>query len=555
MSFQARNNQEIELKPRISVIGVGGAGGNAVNNMIRSQLEGVEFIVANTDAQALAQSHVSMDKRIQLGFNVTQGLGAGSKPDVGRASAEESLEEIIGHLSGSNMVFITAGMGGGTGTGAAPAIAKAVREIGILTVGVVTRPFDFEGPHRQRTAEKGIEEMQQFVDTLIIIPNQNLFRIANERTTLQDAFHMADNVLTSGVRNVTDLMIRPGLINLDFADVRSVMAEMGKAMMGTGEAEGENRAIEAAQASIDNPLLDDVTMSGARGVLINVTGGHDMTLHEVDEAAQLIRKNADPEANIIFGSTFDEKLNGRIRISVVATGIGGKQQTSQTAAQQASQQQQAQQQSATTQANPFQQKPWQSAPESKPFTGGDLNQTSAATGFTAGQNAGQETKSSSLFMGMGSNSTTSGTAGAPGVKVSSFQSPESQNITLPSDILSHNDGEANRSLNATNSISAQEDLNNREISVNNNDMYKTDYYDNKASGAYADKTAEVVSSIVKDVQTQRAGRRSLFDRFRGNSSNNQNNGYASEDVIAHNNQESQDDHNNQLDIPAFLRRK
>lgn len=319
----------IELKPRITVVGVGGAGGNAVNNMIRAKLEGVEFVVANTDAQALTQSLVPAERRIQLGLNVTQGLGAGSKPDVGRSSAEESMDDVLRNLQGSNMVFITGGMGGGTGTGAAPVIARAARESGILTVGVVTKPFHFEGTHRTRTAEKGIEELQQYVDTLIIIPNQNLFRIANERTTFADAFKMADDVLYSGVRGVTDLMMMPGLINLDFADIRAVMAEMGKAMMGTGEAQGERRALDAAEAAISNPLLDDVSMSGARGVLINITGGFDMTLYEVDEAANRIRDEVDPEANIIFGSTFDEKLNGTIRVSVVATGIGHtKSQTS-----------------------------------------------------------------------------------------------------------------------------------------------------------------------------------------------------------------------------------
>lgn len=317
--------ENFELKPRITVIGVGGAGGNAVCNMIRAKLEGVEFVVANTDAQALVGSLVEPSNKIQLGLHVTQGLGAGSKPDVGRASAEESHEEIVRHLRGSNMVFITAGMGGGTGTGAAPVIARAAREEGILTVGVVTKPFHFEGTHRARTAERGIEELQQYVDTLIIIPNQNLFRIANERTTFADAFKMADDVLYSGVRGVTDLMMMPGLINLDFADIRAVMAEMGKAMMGTGEAEGDRRALDAAEAAISNPLLDDVSMKGAKGVLINITGGYDMTLYEVDEAANRIRDEVDPEANIIFGSTFDERLNGTIRVSVVATGIGGLQ--------------------------------------------------------------------------------------------------------------------------------------------------------------------------------------------------------------------------------------
>jgi cell division protein FtsZ len=310
---------QYEIKPRITVIGVGGAGGNAVNNMIRSNLEGVEFIVCNTDAQALAQS--ICDRRLQLGINITQGLGAGSRPDIGRAAAEEVIDQMMGELDGSNMVFITAGMGGGTGTGAGPVIARAAREHGILTVGVVTKPFHFEGTHRMRIAESGIQELQQYVDTLIVIPNQNLFRVANEKTTFADAFAMADQVLYSGVRGVTDLMVMPGLINLDFADIRAVMSEMGKAMMGTGEAEGENRAVAAAEAAISNPLLDDVSMKGARGVLINITGGFDMTLFEVDEAANRIRDEVDPEANIIFGSTFDKHLEGKVRISVVATGI------------------------------------------------------------------------------------------------------------------------------------------------------------------------------------------------------------------------------------------
>jgi cell division protein FtsZ len=310
---------DIELGPRITVVGVGGAGGNAVSNMIRSNLVGCEFVVCNTDAQAMKQSLA--ERRIQLGVGVTRGLGAGSRPEVGRIAAEEALDDIMGSLDGSNMVFITAGMGGGTGTGAAPVIARAAREAGILTVGVVTKPFHFEGTHRLRLAESGILELQKFVDTLIIIPNQNLFRVANERTTFADAFKMADDVLHSGVRGVTDLMVMPGLINLDFADIRAVMSEMGKAMMGTGEAEGDRRAIDAAEAAISNPLLEDVSMKGARGVLINITGGLDMTLFEVDEAANRIREEVDPDANIIFGSTFDEKLAGKMRISVVATGI------------------------------------------------------------------------------------------------------------------------------------------------------------------------------------------------------------------------------------------
>ncbi|NVK20202.1 MAG: cell division protein FtsZ [Methylocystaceae bacterium] len=321
INFQAPEHQPAPVQPgpRISVIGVGGAGGNAVNNMIQAQLEGVEFVVANTDAQALTQS--KSDHRIQLGANLTAGLGAGSKPDVGRDAALESIEDIMQQISGSNMVFITAGMGGGTGTGAAPVIAHAAREAGILTVGVVTKPFQFEGVHRMRLAEAGIEEMQKYVDTLIVIPNQNLFRIATENTTFAEAFQMADEVLHSGVRGVTDLMVRPGMINLDFSDIKTVMMEMGKAMMGTGEAEGERRAIEAAEAAISNPLLDDSTMKGAKGVLINITGGMDISLFEVDEAANRIREEVDGDANIIFGTTLDENLAGKMRVSVVSTGI------------------------------------------------------------------------------------------------------------------------------------------------------------------------------------------------------------------------------------------
>lgn len=311
---------EKELKPRITVIGIGGAGGNAVNNMIRGELQGVKFITTNTDAQALTLSLA--ETRLQLGFQATQGLGAGSHPEVGKVSAEESIEEVLSHIEGSNMLFVTAGMGGGTGTGATPVIAKYAREKGILTIGVVTKPFHFEGTNRMRTAERGIEELQQYVDTLIVIPNQNLFRVANEKTTFADAFKMADDVLYSGVRSVTDLMMKPGLINLDFADVRAVMGGMmGKAMMGTGEAQGEGRAIEAAEAAISSPLLDDVSMQGAKAVLINITGGFDMTLYEVDEAANCIRSVVDPDAHIIFGSTFDQELGGRIRVSCVATGI------------------------------------------------------------------------------------------------------------------------------------------------------------------------------------------------------------------------------------------
>ena len=310
-----------ELRPRITVIGVGGAGGNAVNNMIRSNLTGVEFMAANTDSQALRSNQA--DHTIQLGLNISHGLGAGSRPDIGRAAAEEALDDILAALDGCHMVFITAGMGGGTGTGAAPVIARAAREHGILTVGVVTKPFHFEGRHRMRTAEAGIEELASYVDTLIVIPNQNLFRIASDKTTFAEAFHLADEVLHSGVRGVTDLMVKPGLINLDFADIRAVMREMGKAMMGTGEAHGEHRAVTAAEAAISNPLLDDASMKGARGVLINITGSPDMTLFEVDEAANRIRDEVDPEANIIFGATTDDSLEDTIRVSVVATGIDG----------------------------------------------------------------------------------------------------------------------------------------------------------------------------------------------------------------------------------------
>jgi cell division protein FtsZ len=308
-----------ELKPRITVFGVGGAGGNAVNNMIESRLEGVEFVVANTDAQALLQSAAA--RRIQMGNMLTQGLGAGSHPEIGASAAEEALPEIVDHLAGSHMVFITAGMGGGTGTGAAPVIARAAKEQGILTVGVVTKPFQFEGQRRAITADRGIEALQRHVDTLIVIPNQNLFRVANEKTTFAAAFAMADQVLYSGVASITELMTKEGLINLDFADVRAIMSEMGRAMMGTGEASGEKRAIEAAEAAISNPLLDDVSMRGARGLLISITGGPDLTLYEVDEAATRIREEVDPEANIILGATFDEALEGTMRVSVVATGL------------------------------------------------------------------------------------------------------------------------------------------------------------------------------------------------------------------------------------------
>ncbi|PSJ38381.1 cell division protein FtsZ [Allosphingosinicella deserti] len=308
-----------ELRPRISVIGVGGAGGNAVANMIANDVQGVDFIVANTDAQALNASPA--DHRIQLGLRITQGLGAGSRPEIGKAAAEEAIQEIEEALEGAHMCFIAAGMGGGTGTGAAPVIAKVARDKGVLTVGVVTKPFSFEGNRRGRSAEAGINELQQHVDTLIVIPNQNLFRIANPNTTFKEAFAMADEVLQQGVRGITDLMVMPGLINLDFADVRSVMGEMGKAMMGTGEASGDNRAIEAAEKAIANPLLDGVSMRGARGVIISITGGEDMRLMEVDEAASHIKELVDPDANIIWGSAFNTELDGKIRVSVVATGI------------------------------------------------------------------------------------------------------------------------------------------------------------------------------------------------------------------------------------------
>src|SRR6201996_3964418 len=308
-----------ELKPRITVFGVGGAGGNAVNNMIGAGLQGVDFVVANTDAQALTTSKA--ERIVQMGVQVTEGLGAGSQPEVGRAAAEEVLDEIRDHLSGAHMVFVTAGMGGGTGTGGAPVIAKIARDLGILTVGVVTKPFHFEGQRRMRTAEAGITELHKVVDTLLIIPTQNLFRVANEKTTFADAFAMADQVLYSGVACITDLMVKEGLINLDFADVRAVMREMGKAMMGTGEASGEKRALTAAEAAIANPLIDDSSMKGAKGLLISITGGKDLTLFEVDEAATRIREEVDADANIIVGATFDESLDGVIRVSVVATGV------------------------------------------------------------------------------------------------------------------------------------------------------------------------------------------------------------------------------------------
>ena len=319
LNLTVPQQQHTDFSPRITVVGVGGGGTNAVNNMIAMGLDGVEFLVANTDSQSLFHSRA--ERRVQLGPHLTQGLGAGAKPEIGRAAAEEAMEELARHIEGVHMVFITAGMGGGTGTGAAPVIARMARERGILTVGVVTKPFDFEGPKRRKSADSGIEELQSFVDTLIVIPNQNLFRLANERTTFQEAFKMADNVLYMGVRGVTDLMVNPGMVNLDFADIRTVMAEMGKAMMGTGEAEGDDRATKAAEAAISNPLLEDISMAGAKGVLINITGGYDMTLFEVDAAANRIRKEVDEDANIIFGTSVDEGMNGRVRVSVVATGI------------------------------------------------------------------------------------------------------------------------------------------------------------------------------------------------------------------------------------------
>ncbi|WP_338425010.1 cell division protein FtsZ [Sphingopyxis kveilinensis] len=329
MSINIGPPQVDELKPRIAVIGVGGAGGNAIANMIAARVEGVDFIVANTDAQALNASPA--ERRIQLGTQITQGLGAGSRPEVGRAAAEESIAQVEEALNGAHMCFVAAGMGGGTGTGAAPVIAKAARDRGILTVGVVTKPFMFEGARRMRSADAGIAELQDHVDTLIVIPNQNLFLVANPNTTFKEAFTMADEVLQQGVRGITDLMVMPGLINLDFADVRSVMREMGKAMMGTGEAEGDGRALEAAQKAIANPLLDGVSMAGAKGVIISITGGEDMRLMEVDEAANHIRELVDPDANIIWGSAFNDSLDGKIRVSVVATGIDGTGEQSQAA--------------------------------------------------------------------------------------------------------------------------------------------------------------------------------------------------------------------------------
>ena len=311
-----------ELKPRIVVLGVGGAGGNAINNMIDYGIQGVEFVAANTDAQALKFNKAGC--KIQLGTNLTRGLGAGAKSDIGQAAAEETLNELINLLQGANMVFITAGMGGGTGTGAAPVIARAAKDLNLLTVAVVTKPFIFEGPGRLKVAERGLEELKKYVDTSIIIPNQNLFKVANEKTTFPQAFKMADNVLMQGVRGVTDLIVKPGLINLDFADIETVMKGMGKAMMGTGEAEGDKRAVMSAEAALSNPLIDDYSLKGAKGLLINITGGNDITLFEVDEAANKIRAEVDPSAEILVGSTFEESLGGKMRVSIVATGLGGE---------------------------------------------------------------------------------------------------------------------------------------------------------------------------------------------------------------------------------------
>ncbi|MDP3371417.1 MAG: cell division protein FtsZ [Candidatus Paracaedibacteraceae bacterium] len=497
---------ESDLRPRISVIGVGGAGGNAVNNMIRAKLEGVDFIIANTDAQAVDQSLVEPHRRLQLGLNITQGLGAGSKPDVGRASAEESLDEIISLIQGSNMVFITAGMGGGTGTGAAPVIARAARESGILTVGVVTKPFNFEGTHRMRSAEKGIEELHQYVDTLIIIPNQNLFRLANERTTFADAFKMADDVLYSGVRGVTDLMIMPGLINLDFADVRSVMAEMGKAMMGTGEAEGERRALDAAEAAISNPLLDDVSVKGAKGVLINITGGYDMTLYEVDEAANRIREDVESEANIIFGSTFDEKLNGRIRVSVVATGIGQQG----TAAWRAT---------ATTATLPS------SAYESA--SSSSMRSTSVQAPAMAGIN-----HTYSSIAGQSANLYTDS-------NMSEFSEPAP---TSPSAFVDNS--QASDDLNVSSHTQSTSSEIERSVDFNS-DSNMEPFVGNDLSSEQREPLID-----------QKAARRSpsLFERFTGVSRNRAQPQPVTEQVIKNVPNRAEDDSSSVLDIPAFLRR-
>lgn len=470
--------------------------------MIRAKLEGVDFIIANTDAQAIEQSLVEPHRRLQLGLNITQGLGAGSKPDVGRASAEESLDEIISLIQGSNMVFITAGMGGGTGTGAAPVIARAARESGILTVGVVTKPFNFEGTHRMRSAEKGIEELHQYVDTLIIIPNQNLFRLANERTTFADAFKMADDVLYSGVRGVTDLMIMPGLINLDFADVRSVMAEMGKAMMGTGEAEGDRRALDAAEAAISNPLLDDVSMKGAKGVLINITGGYDMTLYEVDEAANRIREDVESEANIIFGSTFDEKLNGRIRVSVVATGIGHQG----TAAWKA-----------TTAA------------------------ASASSAYEPASSARSAAAQTPTMSGM--NHTYSSIAGQ---STNPYAEPDMNEFSEsePAAASSFSDGQVSDELSANSYAPSTESASDRSAGFDSETSLDS-FTSNEPSFEQREPLME-----------QKAARRSpsLFERFTGVSRNRAQPQPVTEQVIKNTPNRVEDDNSSVLDIPAFLRR-
>lgn len=498
---KAKAADALDLRPRITVIGVGGAGSNAVNNMIRAKLEGVEFIVANTDAQALEQSLVDRERRIQLGLNITQGLGAGSKPDVGRASAEESMEEVIDHLRGSNMVFITAGMGGGTGTGAAPVIARAARESGILTVGVVTKPFHFEGSHRARSAEKGIDELQQYVDTLIIIPNQNLFRIANERTTFADAFKMADDVLYSGVRGVTDLMMMPGLINLDFADIRAVMAEMGKAMMGTGEAEGDRRALDAAEAAISNPLLDDVSMKGAKGVLINITGGYDMTLYEVDEAANRIREDVESEANIIFGSTFDEKLNGRMRVSVVATGIGAP--------------------TATSAWRPISEVSFASSLKpTTPSTNSATQSPPAYSEFAAG--AHTDTYSS--------------------LETEKTHSSSAENLSSNSDFSTPHQSESQRDYEAT-----EKPDNNSLFDKNDNFGTSQNYQEDPRN--FSQQPA------ASDERTERRRTPSLFERFTGVSRSRPQQHAVTEQTLKSNTKNPEDDRDvDILDIPAFLRR-
>ncbi|MES2252144.1 MAG: cell division protein FtsZ [Pseudomonadota bacterium] len=501
-----------DLRPRISVIGVGGAGGNAVNNMIRAKLEGVEFIIANTDAQAIEQSLVDPKNRLQLGLNITQGLGAGSKPDVGRSAAEESLDEIIALMQGSNMVFITGGMGGGTGTGAAPVIARAARESGILTVGVVTKPFHFEGTHRMRSAEKGIEELHQYVDTLIIIPNQNLFRLANERTTFADAFKMADDVLYSGVRGVTDLMIMPGLINLDFADIRAVMAEMGKAMMGTGEAEGDRRALDAAEAAISNPLLDDVSMKGAKGVLINITGGYDMTLYEVDEAANRIREDVESEANIIFGSTFDEKLNGRMRVSVVATGIG----VPGTAGWKAG---------SSTYDTPTNSTNRPATPNSG-YTGPAMPGMPHAYSAIAGQAGG----TSSNAYDENEMESYSGMNDVPQTAAPSYDVQETSSETAslnPYATTNHNDHTAPQGSN---------------------------HYDTPNGAPFTGSTNPYAErEMAMESKTPRRSP-SLFERFTGVSRNRVQPQPVTEQVVKNTNSRPEDDNNDLLDIPAFLRR-